>query len=402
MKLAIIGNGVAGTTTARYVADRDRSIEIEIYSEEPYRYYPRPRLIDLLAAKVSKEDIVFYPEAWYAEREIQTFLGRRVVAIHPRAHEIQLEQGGSVTYDQLVLATGARAVVPPIPGIDLDGVYTFRTMRDALTLRDRAEKIEHAVILGGGLLGLDTSRALCAHGIGVTVVELLPWLLPMQLDREGADLLQRFLEDAGAEIVTGDPCASIEGNGKVDRIRLRSGTVIETDMLIMSVGVRPNRQLAERAGLAHNRGVVVDERLRTSDEDVYAVGDVAEFRGKVWGIIPVALAQARVAAAQITGDSEVHYRAIVPSTTLRVAGIVLTSLGEVTPEGGQFAEVRHLDSDARVYKKLVIRDGRIVGAIVLGDRTSVPAIQRLMTRQVNVSAHVDSLLREDFDLASLL
>jgi len=402
MRLVIIGNGVAGVTTARLVAERDPSAEITIYSDEPYPYYARPRLIELLAGRVPPESMAFYPEEWYQKRGLQVVLGRRVVQLKPQTREIILDDGQGTAYDQLVLATGAHSWVPPISGADVEGVYTLRSMRDALALRERASRGGRAVVLGGGLLGLDTAMALRAHHIGVMVVEVTPRLLPRQLDAEGAAVLQRAIEEQGVEVLTGDTCALVERrDGKV-RLGLKSGRILEADLAVVSAGVRPNLELAQEAGLACNNGLLVNERLLTSAPDVYAVGDVAEFNGRVWGIIPTALAQAQVAAAQISGEKDVVYKDIVPSTTLKVTGIDLTSMGEVNPKGDGFHELRHTDAAAGVYKKLVIRDGRVVGAIVLGDRSNVRAISQLIERKIDVAAHMGALLHEGFNLASLI
>jgi len=402
MRLVVIGNGVAGVTTARLVAERDPSAEVTIYSEEPYPYYARPRLIELLAGRVAPEDMAFYPEEWYRKRGLCVVLGCRVVQLKPQSREVTLANGERIAYDQLVLATGARPWVPPIKGADAEGVYTLRSMDDALALRDRAKEGKRAVILGGGLLGLDTAMALRVHGIGVTVVEIAPHLLPRQLDAQGAAVLQRAIEERGVDIITGDACEWIERQNGHLRLKLKSNRALEAGLVVISAGVQPRLELAQEAGLSCNKGLVVNERLLTSAPDVYAVGDVAEFNGRIWSIIPAALAQAQVAAAQICGERDILYKDIVPSTTLKVTGIDLTSVGEVNPQGDGFVEERRIDAAKGIYKKLVIRDGRVVGAIVLGDRSGVRAITQLIERKVNVSAYVGTLLDEGFNLASLV
>jgi NAD(P)H-nitrite reductase large subunit len=401
MRLVIIGNGVAGVSTARFVVERDPSIEIAIYSDEDYAYYPRPRLIELVAGQVAPDKMALYADEWYTRRGIRVHLGQRVTRIEPDAHTLTLHDGSRVPYDQLVLATGASCVLPPIPGRDLEGVFTLRSMRDALALRTKLQTAKQAVVLGGGLLGLDTSMGLRAHNIGVTVIELMPRLLPRQLDAEGAGLLQKLIEAQGVQVVTGEGCTMIEGQEHVERIRLKSGRTIETDLVLMSAGVRANLELAQEAGLACKRGILVDEHVRTSAPDIYAVGDVAEFNQRLWAIIPAALAQARVAAAQITGATDVLYQDIVPSTTLKVTGIELSSMGEVNPEGGDFSEIRHMDAAAGVYKKLVVRDGHVVGAIVLGDKASIRAINHLIEQRTPIAASVSILANQAFDLVKL-
>ena len=399
MRVIIVGNGVAGTTAARLIAERDQGVEVVLCSDEPYLYYPRPRLIDLVGCQVSPEQMPQFPPEWYAQRGITLRLNCRVEAVYPEARRVLFQNGEEMTYDRLMLATGARAWVPPISGADLPGVYTLRTLADGLALCQAAHQAKHAVVLGGGLLGLDASSALLAHGLEITVVEVMPRLLPRQLDAEGAAVLQARLEARGLRFVIGEGCVAIEGDGRVRQIVLQSGRVLPAEMVVISAGVRANTALAQAAGLACGRGVVVDDRMQTSAPDIYAAGDVAEFRGVMWGIIPAALAQARVAAAQIVGESEVRYEEIVPSTTLKVSGIDLTSIGEVNPERPGFEEVRF--SQDGVYKKAVLREGRIVGAIILGDRAEVRAINQLIAKGVDVSPYAEDLFRPGFDLMAL-
>jgi len=401
MRLVIIGNGVAAITTARFVAEQDPSTEILIYTDEDYLYYSRPRLIELVAGQVSPEELVVYPEEWYTQRGITNFLGHPVTAIRPETRQVVIGDGETVSYDRLLIAAGASARVPPIPGSDQEGVYTLRTMANALTLRDKAEAVKQAVILGGGLLGLETARALRAHQVDVTLVEILPHLLPRQLDVAGGDLLQAMIEKTGIHFITGDTADAIQGNGQVTGVRLASGKVLPAEMVVISAGIQPNVELAQEAGIVCKRGIVVDNHLCTSTPDIYAVGDVAECVGRVWGIVPAALAQARVAAARILGK-EATYQDIVPSTTLKVTGIDVTSMGEIQPTGEGFREVCYTNPEAGVYKKLVLRDGHIVGAILMNDRKDLGVISQLMARQTDVSEHADALLNPEFDLRSLL
>ena len=403
MKLAIIGNGVAGVTTARLVADHGSGIEITIYSAEPYPYYPRPRLIDLLAGGIGFDAMPLYPPEWYAQRGIRTVLNHEAVQLDPVNHTVSFGDGDKQSYDRLVLAAGARCFVPPIGGVGTEGVFTLRTLDDAQAILKRLEQTRQAVVLGGGLLGLDTAAALRARGAEVCVVEMLPRLLPRQLDAEGASVLAEMIQKTGIQVVTGDICAQITGTPAVQQVHLKSGQVIDAGMVIISAGVRANVSLAQAAGLVCTKGVVVNDRLQTSHPDIYAVGDVAEFNQTNWSIIPAALAQARVAAAQIAGEVETLYQDIAPSTSLQVTGIDLTSIGMVNPEGSNGCiQVRRTDRDRGIYRKLVIRDGRVVGAIALGDRSDVRAMSQLISRGTDVTAHLDELLREDFDLASLL
>jgi nitrite reductase (NADH) large subunit len=401
MKLVIIGNGVAGVTVARYVAEADPSVDITIHSDDSYLYYPRPRLIDLMAGKVVPEQAILYPDQWYAKRNIRNVLKHRAVEIQPDAHRVIFQDGSQDEYDRLVLATGARNWVPPIPGADLDGVYTLRTMCDAVTLRDLADRVGHAVMIGGGLLGLDMSAALRAHGIAVTVVEALPWLLPRQLDAEGAAVLQSLIEAMGIEVITDGRDIRIVGNERVERVEVANRCVVPAEMVVVSTGIYPNIELARAAGLACDRGVLINECLQTDHPHIYAAGDVAEYARRVWGIIPAAVAQARVVAEQIVGHNEIVYRDIVPNTTLKVTGIDVASIGEVHPQGEGFREIRYTDIAHGVYKKLVLRDGHVVGAILIGTRDDLRAINQLVAGKIDVSAHEDELLDDGFDLMAL-
>jgi nitrite reductase (NADH) large subunit len=400
MKLAIIGNGVAGVTTARTVAERDPSIEITMYSREPFPYYPRPRLIDFVAGDIPLEGMPQYDAAWYAERHIKTCLSCEVTAIDPVGQTLTSKGSEPDHYDVLVLATGASSFIPPIAGVGKRGVDALRTLEDAVRLCEGAEACRNIVILGGGLLGLDSAVSLTHYDVDVTVVEALPRLLPRQLDREGAALLQKLVEARGLRIVVDDLCLEVLGEDRVESIRLQSGGTLPACLLLISAGVRANIGLAKQAGLACDRGILVNERMQTSVPNIYAVGDCAEFDGRVWGIIPAALAQGRVAGMQIAGAADVLYEDIVPSTTLQVSGIDLTSLGEVNPEGEGFQEYRYLDETRGVYKKVVVREGRVVGAILLGDRSDLQAVNRLVSQGIDISAVADRMLEPEFGLGA--
>lgn len=400
MRVVIIGNGVAGVTTARYIAERDPSAEITIYTKESFEYYPRPRLIDFVNGSVSVREMPQYGARWYQQRLVETVLCKEAVAIDRVQKAVHFADGDGQPYDHLVLATGARQWIPPMEGAGTKGIHTLRTLEDAIRICQDARDIGHVMVLGGGLLGLDTAMALKAHDVDITVVEALSRLLPRQLDTEGAALLQRKMASRGVQVIVDDLCQRIEGRVRVERAYLRSGREIDTDAVLVSAGIRTNLALAQCAGLQSNRGILVNDRMQTSDPAIYAVGDAAEFAGIVWGIIPAALAQARVAAAQITGNTDVRYTDIVPSTTLQVTGIDLTAIGEVNPEGGQFDQVRYLDDAQGIFKKVVIRDGKVVGAILLGDRSDVGAMNRLISQRIIVTEVQDELLDPSFDLTA--
>jgi len=281
-------------------------------------------------------------------------------------------------------------------------VFTLRTLDDALAIKAYARQASRALVIGGGLLGLETARALRTAGLDVTVVEFFPYLLPRQLDQEGADVLQSLLKTQGLEVVTGATTQAVLGEVCADCIRLKDTRVIEGDLVLFSTGIRSEAKLAQAAGLEVKRGIVVDSHLQTSAKDVFAAGDAAEFEGRVYGIIPPAIDQARIAAANMVTPGSAAYSGSMPATTLKVAGAELTSLGEPVAEGDEYTHLRHTDLAAGQYRKLVLQDGRIVGAIFLNDPTRVRPATQLMEREVDVSAYADRLMDDDFDLKSLL
>ena len=402
MKHVIVGNGVAGVTAAQGIVRADPEAEVHIFGAEPYPYYRRPLLWEFIAGQIEQDDLYFRPAAWYAERGIQLHLGVQVTALDPAAHRLTLADDSHVDYDCLLLATGGRSFIPPCEGTDKDGVFTLRTLDDALAIKAYARQASKALVIGGGLLGLETARALRTSGLDVTVVEFFPYLLPRQLDQEGAEVLQSLLKAQGLEVVTGATTQAVLGEVCADCIRLKDTRVIEGDLVLFSTGIRSEAKLAQAAGLEVKRGIVVDGHLQTSAEDVFAAGDAAEFEGRVYGIIPPAIDQARVAAVNMVTPGSATYSGSMPATTLKVAGAELTSLGESVAEGDEYTHLRHTDQAAGQYRKLVLQDGRIVGAIFLNDPTRVRPATQLMEREVDVSAYADRLLDDDFDLKSLL
>jgi len=400
-RYAIVGSGVAGVTAAQTVARADRGAEVVLIGCEPQPYYQRPRLWALIADEIEEHEIFFRPSEWYAEQGIRLHLDTAVHELDPVAHELALTDGTTLNYDRLLLATGGVPFVPPIEGTGLEGVFPLRTLQHAREIKAFAERVDRALIVGGGLLGLETARALLRPHRQVAVLEIVPHLLPRQLDPPGAALLTHLLENMGMEIIVGKHSRAILGSDRAAGVRFADDTETEGDMVVLSAGIRSKTDLAREAGLAVNRGIIVDEQLRTSAEDIFAAGDAAEFDGRVYGIIPAAVEQARAAAMNMIERGAVTYSGTVPSTTLKIVGIDLTCLGESTADGDPYHVVRGADQERGVYKKLALRDGQIVGAILLGDLAEVRPIQQLISSERNVAAYEGRLLDEDFDLRAL-
>ncbi len=376
LDLVIIGNGVAGVTVASELAKR-RAGKIDVFTAEPYHYYYRPRLPAFIGGEITEEEVFVRPPSWYESQGIEVHLNTPIVRLFPDRKVITAADGREYSFSKLLLATGSRPVVPPIEGVHLKGVFTLRTLDDARAIKDYARHCKRAIVLGGGLLGLETAKALRMLGLSVVVLERGPHLLPRQLDEEGASVFHRLMEEMGMEIALSAEVRAILGNGQVRGVLLRDGRELPAQLVVIAAGVRCNAELAAEAGLRVEGGVVVDERMATSAPDVYAAGDVASFRGRSWGIIPVALAQAQVAAASMAGE-DAHYREVVPSNTLKITGIELTSVGEIHLPGDQAIHLRFSIPESGIYRKLVIRDGVAVGGISIGDREWGSKMEKLV------------------------
>ena len=353
--------------------------KILVFTDEDYPYYYRPQLTEFLAGDLPLHRLLRRPLSWYLDRGIQLQVGRSVTAIHLDRKTITVEGTQEVNYDKLLLAMGSLPFVPPIKGADKAGIHTWRTLDDTLSMVKMASACQNVLVIGGGLLGLEAARGLSGFCNSITVLEFFPRLMPRQLDRDGAGLLQSFVESLGIDVVVGARCEEFLGEDRVTGVRLEDGRVFPASSALVAAGVRPNDRLAADAGIEVNRGVVVDHRMATSAPDVYAAGDVAVYEGYSWAIAPIAQAQARVAVANMVGE-ETRYDVVVPSTTLKVVGIDVSSVGFVHPEDDTVVEVRTLDREAGVYKKIVLRDDVIVGSIVINDR---PLARHLETQIAN-------------------
>ena len=383
LQVVIVGNGIGGVMTAarlRQLEPDPGKLAVEVYTREPYEYYSRIRLPELFHSGLTAEQLAVYRPGWYEERAVQVYKNQEVVRLEREAKRVVLKSGVRVPYDRLVLAMGADPYRPRIPNSELSGVFTVREYGDAEAIRGYVQAgTRHAVVIGGGLLGLEAARQLSGPGLeSLTVLEAAPRLLPRQLDEPAAALLQRILERLPCTVLLGNRAVEFHGERAVHGLRLADGRDIPAETVLFCVGVVPRVGLAREAGLEVHRGIVVDSSLRSSDPDVFVVGDLVEFEGVVWGIIPAALDHAPVAAANLLGRGPAVYHQTIPQNTLKVAGIHLTSIGQVTfdsaPGGAPPAgteEIARLDPAAERYEKYVLRDGRLAGAILLGSRQNV-------------------------------
>ncbi|MCX5974555.1 MAG: FAD-dependent oxidoreductase [Coprothermobacterota bacterium] len=367
MRTAIIGNGVAGITVARLLREQDAQSDLDVFTRETFPYYARPQLIELLAGAIRQEALSFYPQDWYERQRMGVHYGETVHSIDPKTKELVLG-GTRHAFDWLVIASGSDAFRPPIAHAELPGVFTLRTLADALAIKDYAalHGCENALVVGGGLLGLEAAHALRRIGINhVTVLEHNLRLLPRQLDAEGAHILQRILASKGLGIELGASCRSFGGDERVEKFLLEDGRSFPADLVLLSAGVRPALDFLAGSGIAINKGILSDDRLQTNIPQVLALGDVAEWQGKIWGIIPPILDQAPVVVSTILGGDR-SYQGSVASNTLKVLGVDLLVAGVAQPSPGNLCEVRVANEDRQTYIKLVFEGVHLVGAICLG------------------------------------
>lgn len=378
--LVVVGTGMAGAKVVEEVLVRapDR-FTIRMFGAEPHGTYNRILLSGVLGGTADPRQLWLNPLEWYQAHGVFVHGGVRAEAIDLGSRVVH-GGGGKVAepYDVLVLATGSRPFVPPMDGTDQEGVFVFRTLEDCDAIAAYARDCGRAVVLGGGLLGLEAARGLLAHGLEVTVVEAAPHLMPQQLDPAGGDLLRRKLEALGLRVLLGRKTAGLTGADRVTGLRFADGSALPADLVVISCGIRPNSDVAKLAGLAVERAIVVDDRLRTSDPNVHAVGECAQHRGTVYGLVDPVYEQARVLADVLTGAKrDAAYEGSRLATTLKVLDVDLLAMGEVNPAGGDCECLSHLDPGRGVYRKLVVRDNRLVGAIVLGARDAGGRLHRL-------------------------
>ncbi|MEO6338808.1 MAG: nitrite reductase large subunit NirB [Caulobacteraceae bacterium] len=367
-RLVVVGNGMAGCRAVEEVLKRDPGrYEIAIFGAEPRVNYNRIMLSPVLAGEKTYEDILINDEAWYRDNGITLHAGRKVTHLDAERRVVCAEGGLEVGYDKLILATGSDPVRLPLPGADLKGVVTFRDLDDVeAMLAASATPGAKAVVIGGGLLGLEAAYGLARRGMGATVVHLMDVLMERQLDESAGFLLAQALADRGVETVLGAHSEEIVGkDGKVAGLRLKDGRTLPCDLLVMAVGIRPNMALAKAAGLETNRGVIVDDAMRTSDAAIYAVGECLEHRGQVYGLVAPIWEMCRALAEALT-DGEGVYTGSVLSTRLKVSGVDVFSAGRFA--GGEGCEdIVFRDAGRGVYKRVVLEGGKVVGSVLFGD-----------------------------------
>lgn len=401
MKIAIAGNGICGIAAARFISEEAPEEKVTIFTDEQYHYYPRPRLNQLLSEKADLSQLFPYSEEWFKKRNIEVNLGKAIQSIDPASKSLILADSGKYNYDKLLLAIGSSPFVPSIEGVHAEGVFTLRTIDDVLRIRAYSRGKRRAVVIGGGLLGLETARALSILGLKVAVLEVVSRLLPRQLDEEGAQILKSQVEKFGIEVILETTCSQFLLEGTKKYLITKESGKLEADFFVISAGIRSNIDIAKQSGINAERGIIADKNLRTNYDDIFAAGDCAEFNGIIYGIIPAAIEQGKSAAANIIGR-QTEYKGTLFQTTLKVVGIDLTSLGIVNPEGEGYEEVKVKSVAKGTYRKAVIKDGRVVGAIILGDKRGVSELTRIIKEGIDVAKYKDALLSDEDTLRQVL
>ncbi|MBI3999191.1 MAG: NAD(P)/FAD-dependent oxidoreductase [Candidatus Omnitrophica bacterium] len=392
--LVVVGNGMAGMACLDAILKRKPNFKVTVLSEEPYYNYNRILLSAVLSGEKSIDEIYINTKEWYEQNNIMLCRGAKVVDVDPKNKLVFTADGSSIAYDLLLLATGSNPFVPPIEGMNKPGVFTFRNMADTESILEVCKTAKQAVVIGGGLLGLEAARGILNQGVKVTVVHLMDWLMDIQLDEVGGQFLKREIEKLGIKILLNTNTSRIMGDERVKGVMFKDGSIVEADLVVIACGIRPNVELAKKAGIQVNRGIIVNDYMETSDPNIFAVGECVEHQGKVYGLVAPLYDQGKVLAATITGDKGPTYEGSVLATKLKVMGIELFSAGDFKAEEPDKEVVAYQDHGFGIYKKLVIYQDRVVGIILIGDAADANRFLEMMRKKERIGDKRHRLLFE--------
>jgi nitrite reductase (NADH) large subunit len=391
-KLVIIGNGMApGRMLENLFEKAPGQYQVTIFNAEPRVNYDRIMLSPVLSGEKTYEEIVIHGDGWYIENNVTLYKGHKVVSIDRDKRTVTSDHGVTESYDKLVIATGSVPFIIPVPGHDMPGVLSYRDLDDVQAMLLAAQSRAKAVVIGGGLLGLEAAAGLNARGMDVTLLHVMPTLMERQLDPAAGYLLQKAVEERGITVMTKANTKAIVGDGKVEGVELADGTIIPASLVVMAVGIRPNVGLARDAGLAVNRGIVVDDGMSTSDGRIMALGECAEVGGQVYGLVAPLYEMARVAACHLAGDTSAVFVHSDTPTKLKVTGIDLYSIGDFA-DGDDREEIVLRDATAGVYKRLIIKQDRIIGTVLYGETSDGAWFNDLKKKATDISEMRETLI----------
>ncbi len=393
--ILIIGGGIAGLAAAEEIRNRSDSVNITILSAEKQLPYYRLNLTRYLAQQINKDDLAIYPDNWYKEHRIKLIRGQKAKAINTVTKEVELQDGTLLSYDRLIMATGSSPFIPPIPGSDLKNSIAVRTIEDAEYALQKIPITKHCVCIGGGILGLEVAGAIAQNGTKVTVLEGAPWLMPRQLNAQAAKVLKKYLANIGIEVRENIKIKEIVGDIFCQGITLENGETIPAELVIITAGVKPNIDLARKVDLVVANGLVVNHYMQTSDDNIFAAGDVTEHHGILYGLWNVAQYQGKVAGLNTIGI-ETQFGGIPRSNVLKVLGLDLFSIGDISPSGSNYHQYEQEETDR--YLHFIIRDSKIVGSIIIGDKALAIKVKQAVESATDfphdVYKNIDSIIHK--------
>jgi nitrite reductase (NADH) large subunit len=391
-KLVVVGNGMAGVGCVEQILKHSTKFEITIFGEETHVNYNRILLSSVLAGEKAADDITLNSLEWYRQNQIELRVGVRIADINAEQKIITGDDGSVTPFDKLLLATGSNPLIPPMEGVKKDGVYVFRNLDDTRALLDRARKGLKAVVIGGGLLGLEAARGLQVQGCEVTVVHLMDCLMERQMDLIGGGYLKSKMECLGMKVLLEKNTTAILGNGKVEGLAFKDGSSIEAEIVVIAAGIRPNVELGRKAGLQVNRAIVVNDFMETSHPDIFAVGECVEHNGTCYGLVAPLLEQGKVLAATISGNKGPRYEGSITAAKLKIMGVDVFSAGDFSESAPGTDVVKYEDAALGIYKKLTLRDGKLAGAILVGETADSHRYMDWLRTQTDLSSQRRQML----------
>ena len=402
LKLVLIGNGLAGMRCLEDLLDMaPERYEVTVIGEEPWGNYNRIMLSPVLSGEKTIEDIMLHPHAWYSDKGIKFIAQDPAVKIDRTRKVVHTEKGERIDYDRLIIATGSKPFIPPVQGADLNGVISFRDIYDVNTMVKYCETKKNAVVIGGGLLGLEAAYGLKQRGMNVTVLHLMDRIMDRQLDKRASEMLRHSIEQKGIQIITQANTEALLGkDGHVNQVRLKDGTILDADLVIFAVGIRPNIALAQSAGLRCHRGILVNDTMQTFDPSIYAVGECIEHRGQTFGLVEPLWGQAFICATHLAEHGSLTFKSPTVPTQLKVSGVDVFSAGRIDLEQSDASAISKedyediiLNDDKRqIYKRIIIQKDKVIGAVLFGDTEDGMWYAELIADQTPVSTFRNKLL----------